>query len=215
MPEPIEIKYRAFISYSHVDARWAEWLHRSIEAFRIDKDIVGRVTATGPIPNSLRPIFRDRDEFTAGHTIDELTRSAIEASAALIVLCSPAAVASRYVDLEIRLFKSRCPGRPVIPYRRWQAGESAIGMSTGCTPSQGGSGRIRSGPRRKKSSPAISARAATAASWCWPRFWPGSWGSTQMMCSAAPGARKREPAAIATSSPPASAAFSWLPRSAA
>jgi hypothetical protein len=115
MPAPIEIKYRAFISYSHIDARWAEWLHRSIEAFRIDKDLAGRVTATGPIPNSLRPVFRDRDEFTAGHTIDELTRNAIEASAALIVLCSPAAVASRYVDLETRLFKSRYPDRPVIP----------------------------------------------------------------------------------------------------
>jgi hypothetical protein len=115
MPAPIEIRYRAFISYSHIDARWAEWLHRSIEAFRIDKDIVGRLTATGPVPGNLRPIFRDREEFTAGHTVDELTRSAIEASAALILLCSPAAIASRYVDMEIRLFKSRHSDRPVIP----------------------------------------------------------------------------------------------------
>src|SRR5690348_9651400 len=115
MSAPVEIKYRAFISYSHIDARWAEWLHRGIETFRIDRDIVGRITATGPVPASLRPIFRDRDEFTAGHTIDELTLGAIEASAALIVLCSPAAAASRYVDMEIRLFKSRHPDRPVIP----------------------------------------------------------------------------------------------------
>jgi hypothetical protein len=31
MRAPIEIKYRAFISYSHVDARWAKWLQSGIE----------------------------------------------------------------------------------------------------------------------------------------------------------------------------------------
>ena len=53
MPAPIAIKYRAFISYSDVDARWAKWLHESIEGFRIDKDIVGRITATGSMPSRL------------------------------------------------------------------------------------------------------------------------------------------------------------------
>jgi hypothetical protein len=115
MPAPIDIKYRAFISYSHVDAPWAKWLHSGIEAFRIDKDLVGRITATGSVPSSLRPVFRDRDEFTAGHTLNEQTREAIEGSAALIVLCSPAAVRSHYVDMEILLFRSQHPERPIIP----------------------------------------------------------------------------------------------------
>ena len=68
MPEPASLKYRAFISYSHADTGWARWLHRGLENFPIDKDLVGRETATGAIPSALRPVFRDRDDFTAGKT---------------------------------------------------------------------------------------------------------------------------------------------------
>jgi hypothetical protein len=65
MAEPAAFKYRAFISYSHADTSWAKWLHRGLESFRIDTDLVGRETATGTIPKMLRPIFRDREDFTA------------------------------------------------------------------------------------------------------------------------------------------------------
>ena len=112
---PVALKYRAFISYSHADTAWAKWLHRGLESFRIDKDLVGRETETGTIPKTLHPIFRDRDDFTAGHTLTEQTLAALDASAALIVICSPAAAKSHYVNEEIRLFKSRHPERPVIP----------------------------------------------------------------------------------------------------
>ncbi len=113
--ESITIKYRAFISYSHADTAWAKWLHRGLEGFRIDKDLAGRETATGAIPPSLRPIFRDRDDFTAGHTLNEQTQAALDASAALIAICSPSAAKSHYVNEEIRSFKSLYPKRPVIP----------------------------------------------------------------------------------------------------
>lgn len=115
MAEPIALKYRAFISYSHADTDWAKWLHRGLESFRIDKELVGRSTATGSIPPALRPIFRDRDDFTAGHTLNEQTLAALDASAALVVICSPASAKSLYVNEEIKLFKSRHPDRPVIP----------------------------------------------------------------------------------------------------
>jgi tetratricopeptide (TPR) repeat protein len=115
MAEPIAFKYRAFISYSHADTSWAKWLHRALENLRIDKDLVDRETATGTIPSSLRPIFRDRDDFTAGHTLTDQTLAALDGSAALIVICSPQAAKSQYVNEEVRLFKSRHPDRPVIP----------------------------------------------------------------------------------------------------
>jgi hypothetical protein len=57
-------KYRAFLSYSHRDTAWAKWLHRALETYRIDKDLVGRETAHGPVPKTLRPIFRDREDFS-------------------------------------------------------------------------------------------------------------------------------------------------------
>ncbi|MGH6793344.1 MAG: TIR domain-containing protein, partial [Methyloceanibacter sp.] len=115
MAETVAFKYRAFISYSHADTAHAKWLHRGLEGFRIDQDLVGRETPRGPVPKSLRPIFRDRDDFTAGHSLSDQTLAALDASAALIVICSPAAARSAYVTEEIRLFKSRHPDRPAIP----------------------------------------------------------------------------------------------------
>src|SRR3990172_3271451 len=115
MSEPVSLKYRAFISYSHADTNWARWLHRGLEGFRIDKDLAGRETSAGTIPKALRPIFRDRDDFTAGHTLTDQTLAALDASAALIAICSPSSAKSQYVNEEIRLFKSRHPDRPVIP----------------------------------------------------------------------------------------------------
>ena len=110
-----ELRYRAFISYSHVDKRWAEWLHLKLETFTVDKDLAGATTPTGAIPKNLRPVFRDRDEFTAGKALGEQTRDAISHSAALIVVCSPAAAKSEYVNNEIRMFKLERADRPVIP----------------------------------------------------------------------------------------------------
>jgi tetratricopeptide (TPR) repeat protein len=115
MAEPAAFKYRAFISYSHADTSWVKWLHRGLEGFRIDKDLVGREMPTGQIPKTLRPIFRDRADFTAGLTLTDQTLAVLDASAALIVICSPASAKSRYVNEELRLFKSRHPERPVIP----------------------------------------------------------------------------------------------------
>jgi hypothetical protein len=108
-------KYRAFLSYSHRDAAWAKWLHRALETYRIDKDLVGRETAHGPVPKTLRPIFRDREDFSAGHSLSEQTLAALEASEFLIVVCSPNAARSAYVNEEIRHFKALGRAARVIP----------------------------------------------------------------------------------------------------
>ena len=59
--DPVPLKYCAFLSYSHRDKAWGKWLHAALEGYRIDKDLVGRVTPIGPVPRTLRPIFRDRE----------------------------------------------------------------------------------------------------------------------------------------------------------
>ena len=108
-------KYRAFLSYSHRDVGWAKWLHGRLEGFRFDKDLIGRETSLGPVPKTLRPIFRDREDFSGGHTLTDATMAALDASAALIVLCSPVAASRPAVNEEVRLFRSRHPDRPAIP----------------------------------------------------------------------------------------------------
>lgn len=115
MSAPVELKYRAFLSYAHADMARGKLLHRQLEAFRIAKDLAGRETPRGPVPKTLRPIFRDREDFTGGHTLTDATVAALDASAALIVLCSPVAATRPAVNEEVRLFRHRHPDRLVIP----------------------------------------------------------------------------------------------------
>jgi len=113
--EPVPFKYRAFLSYSHRDKAWGKWLHAALEAYRVDKDLVGRDTPAGPVPKTLRPIFRDREDFSAGHSLTEQTIAALEASNFLIVICSPSATQSKYVNEEVRRFKMSARAERVIP----------------------------------------------------------------------------------------------------
>lgn len=98
--------YWAFISYSHADERWASWLHRSLETYRLPKDIAGTSGKYGDIPDRLYPIFRDREELASGANLPARINEALAHSRALIVICSPNAVRSRWVDEEIRTFKA-------------------------------------------------------------------------------------------------------------
>jgi hypothetical protein len=113
--KPVPFKYRAFLSYSHRDKAWGKWLHAALEGYRIDKDLAGRETPAGPVPKTLRPIFRDREDFSAGHSLTEQTITALEASKFLIVICSPNAAQSKYVNEEVRRFKMLGRAERVIP----------------------------------------------------------------------------------------------------
>ena len=105
MPEASP-RYWAFLSYSHADIDWGRRLHRALEGYVVPRRLVGRPTPAGPAPRRLRPIFRDLDEMGAGGSLSGRLKAALDASASLIVICSPAAVASPWVDEEIRRFKA-------------------------------------------------------------------------------------------------------------
>lgn len=100
-----DYRYRAFISYSHRDKRWAEWLHRALETYRVPSRLVGLVTAAGKVPRRLAPIFRDREELASSSDLGGKVDLALAQSANLIVVCSPAAAASRWVGAEVRAFR--------------------------------------------------------------------------------------------------------------
>lgn len=99
-------RYWAFVSYSHADLRWARWLHRALEGYQVPARLVGRPTRAGAAPRRLRPIFRDLDEMGAGPDLGDRLKAALAQSANLIVVCSPAAAASPWVNEEIRAFKA-------------------------------------------------------------------------------------------------------------
>jgi tetratricopeptide (TPR) repeat protein len=98
-------KYRAFISYSHGDEKWARWLHRSLETYRLPKHLVGQETEFGPVPARFTPVFRDRDELATATNLGATLTAALEQSACLVVIGSPSAARSRWVNEEILAFK--------------------------------------------------------------------------------------------------------------
>jgi eukaryotic-like serine/threonine-protein kinase len=98
-------RYRAFISYSHQDKSWADWLHKALETYRIPSRLVGTQTAAGTIPRRLAPIFRDRDELASATDLGRMVNEALGQSANLIVICSPRSAASRWVNEEVLAFK--------------------------------------------------------------------------------------------------------------
>ena len=98
-------RYGAFISYSHHDKLVARRLQRQLETYRVPKRLVGRATPQGPVPARLSPLFRDRDELNAGADLKASVQEALAASRWLIVVCSPDAARSPWVNREIIEFK--------------------------------------------------------------------------------------------------------------
>ena len=98
-------KYAGFISYAHADEAVAARLHRALETYPIPKALNLQDT-TNNGRDKLSPIFRDITELTAHHSLSEKIREAVQTSRFLIVICSPAAKQSHWVNEEIRLFRS-------------------------------------------------------------------------------------------------------------
>ena len=104
-PTIADFRYRAFIAYSHQDERWALWLHKALEAYRIPARLVGTKTSIGTIPRRLAPVFRDRSELPSAPDLTQAVNAALDQSANFIVICSPRSAASHYVNEEISAFK--------------------------------------------------------------------------------------------------------------
>ncbi len=98
--------YKAYISYNHRDAGWAKWLHRAIEAYRVPRKLVGIKTSAGEVPGRIKPVFRDRDDLSSAVDLSSTVKKALLESENLIVVCSPNAAASVWVNKEIREFVS-------------------------------------------------------------------------------------------------------------
>ncbi len=107
-------KYRAFITYAHEDEEKARWLRKKLEGFSVPKNLVGQKGKFGKIPSRLYPIFRDRDELPGSAQLGSIIEQALKDSSHLIVLCSPHAVKSRWVNEEIRIFKQMGKGDRIL-----------------------------------------------------------------------------------------------------
>ena len=107
-------QYRAFISYSHADSAWGRRIHRGLETYKLPAKLIGTVTMRGAVPARLSPIFRDREELSAGVDLSAQVQDALAASDALIIICSPQSKASFWVGKEIETFRALHPERPIF-----------------------------------------------------------------------------------------------------
>jgi hypothetical protein len=113
-PDPIQ-RYWAFISYSQRDAEWAQRLQAKLESYRVPQSLVGRRTGDHTVPRRLIPVFRDRSELASAPDLAHEIREALQSSRSLIIICSPHAAASRWVEEEIRTFKTLGRGERIFP----------------------------------------------------------------------------------------------------
>ena len=106
--------YYAFLSYSHSDEALANWIFRQLEHFRVPASLAGTITDNGVVPKRLTPIFRDQQELAAANDLGAEIRAALASSQFLIVLCTPAAAKSHWVNAEIDAFKRSRPDGCVL-----------------------------------------------------------------------------------------------------
>ena len=94
-------RYRAFISYSHSDKRFARKLQRLLEGYELPKSMRGDIDRPR---HPLYPIFRDEAELVPGQDLPRRIQRGLEQSEFLIVVCSPSAARSEWVDREVVSF---------------------------------------------------------------------------------------------------------------
>jgi tetratricopeptide (TPR) repeat protein len=99
-------RYKAFVSYSHQDQAWGRWVQRALENYRVPRHLVGKQGAFGIVPPRLSPVFRDREDLSSAADLSGSIKHEMEQAETLVVICSPACAQSRWVNEEIRYFRS-------------------------------------------------------------------------------------------------------------
>lgn len=90
-----------FISYKHasLDIMVSDWLQKNIERYRIPRDIQAK---SGK--KKINRVFRDVEDLSVGNDLGKEIESQLQNSEFLIVVCSPEAKQSEWVNREIRTF---------------------------------------------------------------------------------------------------------------
>jgi len=103
MPGPF--RYAAFLSYRKggEDEKWAKLLQESLESYVLPSSVSRELG----IPRRLGRLFRDDAELRPTEDLNAAIIEAIASSRFMIVLCSPRARESQWIDAEIRAFHER------------------------------------------------------------------------------------------------------------
>ena len=106
-------KYKAFISYRHVaqDRRMAKWLQQSLETYRPPPPLIKK-----GIPPRLGKVFRDEEELAASSDLSKSISNALNDSEWLVVVCSPRAKLSLWINQEVVEFRKLGRSDRILSY---------------------------------------------------------------------------------------------------
>ena len=105
-------EYYAFISYKREDKKEAKRLQHALEFYRLPNHL--RQENPG-LPEYVRPVFRDMTDLEVGELSAQI-HTGLEQSHFLIVVCSPRAATSKWVNDEVEFFISLGKQDKIIPY---------------------------------------------------------------------------------------------------
>ena len=104
--------YYAFISYKREDKKEAKRLQHALEYYRLPNHLRQE---NPKLPEYVRPVFRDMTDLEVGELSAQI-HAGLEQSHFLIVVCSPRAAASKWVNDEVEYFISLGKQNKIIPY---------------------------------------------------------------------------------------------------
>lgn len=105
-------KYFAFISFQSADAKEAARLQHTIESYRLPAVLCKQDTS---IPRRIRPLYCYLNDMHAGEELMQELKQRMEQSRYLIVVCSPRAAQSTYINSGIDYFVSLGRRDSIIP----------------------------------------------------------------------------------------------------
>jgi len=111
-------EYYAFISYSHKDEKWAQWLHHRLEAYKLPNTV--RRELGDNVPKPPYKVFRDVTDLGVGDLKENLGQELVD-SRYLIVICSPNsaqpnAEGKHWVNDEIKKFIDLGRKDQIVPF---------------------------------------------------------------------------------------------------
>ena len=102
----------AFVSYKREDEKWAKWLQQKLENYKLPA-VIRKENAD--MPKYIRPVFRDKTDLGGG-VLPERLRDELLCSKFLIVICSPHATKSDWVNREIQTFIDEGRTEQIVPF---------------------------------------------------------------------------------------------------
>ena len=107
-----KFEYFAFISYKEEDAEWAKWLQHELENYKLPTDIRQNMPE---LPEQISPVYEYKSEASGGRLKEVIWRGLIS-SKFLIVICSPRATKSEWINNGIRYFVDSGREEYIIPF---------------------------------------------------------------------------------------------------